>query len=573
MSSTVTYIASKYLRPQYYHAKVEGLKESNPRGWWKETKKMLGQCKPSDESLKGLANDLCEGDYKILANKINNVFHSVSSDLPRLDASSLPPACEFVPDQYIISLQEVEKKLMDTNVQKAIGPDYIPNWVLRDLAGLISKPVCCIMNSSIREGLCPTMWKSANVCSIPKVNPPRSVGSDLRPISLTPTLSKQLESFIGKWLWDILEPKIGKDQFGGIRKCSTTHALIEMLHHWHVAAENGKITRVLLIDYSKAFDHVDHIKLLEKLKAYDVPAILLRWVGSFLSDRRQRVRVGQEISDWLSQNGGVPQGSYLGPLLFVVMINDLQLDEHLLHKYMDDGTVSEFCDHPGQSDLQSSADHIQDWSSDNNMFINAIKTKELVLSFKKGPHNMPAIILNNSAIEQVKTAKTLGVYISDDLKWDTHIDYIKKKASKRLYFLTCLKRAGVRTTDLILYYTSVIRSVLEYACPVWHSGLTIGQRDLLEYIQKRALFTIFPNTTYQEALSLSNLPSLHANREKLCKRFYDSMQSPNHRLHYLLPPPKESHYSLRHQTKYEYPQCKTNRMKSSFVPYAIFTFN
>ncbi len=146
---------------------------------------------------------------------------------------------------------------------------------------------------------------------------------DLRPIALTDNLIKILESIIGEWLWDLVKPHIHANQYGAVKGSSTCHALVDMLHHWHIDAENCQTSRILLLDYSKAFGLVDHNIIIAKLVAYGVPGILLRCVGSFLGDRRQRTRIGQEVSDWLHLNGSVPQGSGLGPFLYVVMINDL----------------------------------------------------------------------------------------------------------------------------------------------------------------------------------------------------------------------------------------------------------
>ncbi len=134
--------------------------------------------------------------------------------------------------------------------------------------------------------------------------------------------------------------QIGDDQFGCIKGLSTTHALVDMLHHWHLHAENMNISHVLLLGYSKAFDLVDHNILINKLQMYGVPNILLPWIGEFLSDRRQRVRIGKDISEWLHLNGSVPQGSWLGPLLYVVKLNDVHF-KGLSHKYMDDSTIIE----------------------------------------------------------------------------------------------------------------------------------------------------------------------------------------------------------------------------------------
>ncbi len=170
-------------------------------------------------------------------------------------------------------------------------------------------------------------------------------------------MSKTRESIVGEWLWEIVGSQIGSDLFGGLQGSSTTHALVDILHNWYLHANRMNISRVLLLDYLKAFDLVDHNILVKMLYSYFVPDILVYWIGSFLSDRRQRVRIGQEISDWLHMNGSVPQVSWLGPLLFVIMIDGLQA-MGLLHKYMDDSTVIEEVFNPADAHLQEDRDNI-----------------------------------------------------------------------------------------------------------------------------------------------------------------------------------------------------------------------
>jgi len=245
-----------------------------------------------------------------------------------------------VPDDYIISPETVLAKLNRINVHKAPRPDDMPNWVVRDFAPLLYEPLCAVFNASVREGKVPSLWKHANVLPIPKVNPPKSIESDLRPISLTPTVSKVLEAIVGSWILDIVGCQLDDHQFGALKGRSTTHALVDMVHHWHKALDEGHSVRVLCVDYAKAFDHVDHVILLQKLKSYGVPSFILRWMTSFLCERQQRVKVMDTVSDWVTLRGGMPQGSWLGPLIFVTLIDDLR-PRLLTHKFVDDTTLSE----------------------------------------------------------------------------------------------------------------------------------------------------------------------------------------------------------------------------------------
>ncbi len=141
--------------------------------------------------------------------------------LSPLDKSKLPQPTEHTPSQYMISLGTVEKRLMKVNVFKAVGPDMMPNTVLRDLCSLISGPVCAIFNSSIREGYTPNMWKSADIMSHIKTQTLRDISKDLRPIALTANLMKILVSIIGEWLWNVVKPHIHANQCGAVKGSST----------------------------------------------------------------------------------------------------------------------------------------------------------------------------------------------------------------------------------------------------------------------------------------------------------------------------------------------------------------
>ena len=238
---------AKSLRKRYYNAKVRHLRQSNSRNWWRQMKQFTGQSKQSD--LSGLANSVASGDPSLLADMINKSLKHVSDDLQPVfeDDTALS---HQVPDEYIISPETVLAKLNRINVHKAPGPDGIPNWVLRDFAPLLYEPLCAVFNASVREGKVPSLWKHANVLPIPKVNPPKSIESDLRPISLTATVSKVLEAIVGSWILDIVGSQLDDHQFGALKGRSTTHALVDILHHWHKALDEGQSVHVLFVDYA-----------------------------------------------------------------------------------------------------------------------------------------------------------------------------------------------------------------------------------------------------------------------------------------------------------------------------------
>ena len=199
--------------------------------------------------------------------------------------ADFPPLSEF----------SIFRKLCSINPAKAQGPDGIPGWLLKENADLLAPPIMDIMNTSFREGRLPLSWKEADIIPVPKQRPIQD------PISLTPILSKFAEDYV---FHDFVIPavlkKIDKRQYGTIPKSCTTHALVSMIHNWHVSSDgNSAVIRVVLVDFRKAFDLIDHNILVRKLSDYDILKHILCWIADFLSDRRQRVKLAQDcFSEW-----------------------------------------------------------------------------------------------------------------------------------------------------------------------------------------------------------------------------------------------------------------------------------
>ena len=267
---------------------------------------------------------------------------------------------------------------------------------------------------------------------------------------------------------------------------------ITMLHHVLQRLERkNTYARILLIDFSKAFDHIDHNILLDKLKTNGVPQICVDWKKAFLTRRTQRVKLADTTSDWTEMAGGVPQGTLSGPENFLNMIDDLHTDVDDV-KFVDDVTLYEVCNTHSQNKLQNAVNDIQMWATANNMSLNASKTKELLVYYGREELDIPRITINGDVIERVSCAKLLGCHIMSNLSWEDHIANLVSKASRRLHLLRELKRAGLSTKDLLTCYFSIVRSTTEYACQVWSTSLTNEQRHAVETIQRRAMQIISP---------------------------------------------------------------------------------
>ena len=306
-----------------------------------------------------------------------------------------------------------------------------------------------------------------------------------------------------------------------------------------------------------------------KLSSLGLKSTTLNWIIDFLRDRQQRIKLsGHCYSDWQSVPAGVPQGTRLGPWLFLVMINDLKTPDvsTLMWKFADDSTVSEAIPPCNHSKLQPAVDHISNWSKENFLQINPSKCKEIYFTFKRIPVNHVPIEINGIQFDKVPSVKVLGLTIQNNFKWNAHVDVITSKAAKRLYLLRQLKRAGINTHDLVQFYCAVIRSVLEHACQVFHRSLPDYLSTQIEAIQRRAMRTIYPDLNYAEALEAADLVTLFARRDKLSKDLFEMIASDtDHKLASLLPLKAFDTINLRRMRDYQIPKFRTNRFKNSFI--------
>ena len=301
----------------------------------------------------------------------------------------------------------------------------------------------------------------------------------------------------------------------------------------------------------------------------EVRRSILPWICSFLSDRKQRVKLGESVSEWATVNAGVPQGTKLGPILFLVMVNDLIPPTCNHWKYVDDVTISEVISRHASSSMQSDLDYISSWASANYMMLNPKKCKELRICFFRETPTVFPLIIDGKPVDIVDSHKVLGIEINSSLKWSEQVDKITKKAAKRLYIIRVLRRSGLSSDELISIYTALIRSILEYCCAVWHNSLPSYLSEKIERLQKRALRIIFPHFTYREALSAINYPKLDDNRQRLCSKVFKKMQTRSDcKLASLVPKTRFSVHGqqLRSSNKLSLFKCNTDRFKCSFFP-------
>ena len=443
---------------------------------------------------------------------------------PIFKSAAFLPAEEPAPT---VQPHEVSKKLLEIKSFKAHGPDNVPCRILKEFAYELAEPVATIFNTSLSSGIVPAIWKDSDIIPVPKSQPPTCEG-DTRPISLTPCLAKVPEDFVVGWMITDIKDNIDPKQFGCLKGTSTTYCLLDMIHTWLCNLEcPEKHLRLCFLDFEKAFDRIGHNLLILKLLNLGVRSSLLPWIINFLTNRRHRVKLGGKTSDWLPMNASVPQGTKLGPILFLAMINDLDVKTHAtdIWKFVDDISTSENITKGSNSKFQFCIDTINSWASCNLMKLNTKKCKELRVCFLRESPDLSPLLIDGHALEVVRSHKVLGLVIQNDLKWNAHIESVVSKASKRLYIIRILRRGGVPVEDLLSIYFALIRSVMEYCCVVWHHALPLYLADELEPVQKRALRIILPGYSYREALAQLGCSRLDERREQHC---LNTMKPCNH---------------------------------------------
>ena len=473
-------------------------------------------------------NDISRSDPVGKANLFNSHFFEQFTSPSNYDIAIDYPI-EPDPDNFF-SLEEVHKSLTSINSSKACGADGIHGKVLKNCAGSLSYPLWLLFNNSFRTGYIPDDWKLASIVPVFKKGEKKDV-SNYRPISLLSLVSKLLEDLVRSRLLKICGPLIHPSQHGFMQGRSCNTQLIPFTYSLAASMGEGCRSDVIYFDFARAFDSCNHDLILSKLKyQFNVDGEMLNFIKNYLMNRTQRVVVDGQASNTLPVISGVPQGSLLGPILFIIFINDIfneATEGTGISLYADDTKiwrrVNCMSDHHS---LQETIDNLQSWAVRNRMVFHPNKCHTLSIA-RPSSHSidndlnefsfLPCYIyfyeLDGIILDYVTVQKDLGILITHDLKWTTHCDHIvslMRSSFNRLRY-TCyfLSNSSYKRS---LYY-SMVRSFTEHCNPIWNN---IGktelykferlQKSIVKWIRNEPLASYTNSCYFKHLLGLNILP-------------------------------------------------------------------
>ena len=443
-----------------------------------------------------LSNGSYTTDKRAISENFNNFLISVGQTLARkIPHQQMPPECYLGPQLlqtiYLSPASENEIKEIVLSLKKsAPGNDDMIADILKIYVDIVKSPVAYICNLSIVQGVFPEELKTANVLPLYKADDPM-LFNNYRPVSLLTVLSKVFEKIMYNRLLNFLDTYdiLFKNQFGFRKNHSTYMAMMLLMEEITKSLENGEYVIGIFLDFSKAFDTVDHDILLRKLYHYGIRGNALQWFESYLKNRKQFVTYNGVSSDTKLITCGVPQGSILGPLLFLIYINDLSLvcDRLISILFADDTNMfmSSKDVHSLQTVINQELTLVSKWLKVNKLSLNIKKTHFMIFSNKSDVCGQIDIKIDGEPIQAVGKTKFLGVIIDKNLTWKDHILCVSGKIARGLGMIIKARKYLNKAALMSLYY-SFIYPYLTYCNQIWGTAYPTHQTKLI-VIQKKAV--------------------------------------------------------------------------------------
>ena len=487
-----------------YEKNISQKVKTEPKQFWRYVKSKT----KSVDGVFNLKNE--DGTFtksdKEKAELLNGFFSTVftKENLETLPELTEKEVLEDLQDIHV-SETEVLKLLKELDSSKSMGPDNINPFLIKSMAEVFVKPLTLIFQKSVSSGIVPSAWKEARITPIFKKGS-KAEPSNYRPVSLTSIVCKTLEKIVRKAiLTHLTENHLLSDKQYGFRSGrSCSLQLLNVMERWTQYVENHQSWDTVYLDLAKAFDKVAHQRLLRRLSSYGIKGALLSWITSFLTNRRQCVSIKGSTSTWKPVESGVPQGSVLGPILFIIYVNEIpEIVKSHIWIFADDTKLFETSDQA--ETLQEDLNNLMKWAELWELTFNVIKCK--VIHY--GQNNPESdYVMNNKKLESVDEECDLGVSFTRDLKFSQHI---AKKINKANSILALIRGTfeHLDKYSFLRLYTALVRSHLEFANVVWHPYLW-KDIESIERVQMRAtkLVPALKDLSYEARLKELKLPTL-----------------------------------------------------------------